>query len=136
MIAHFKKHRQFLSFSLVGGLCFLFSLALMLLFVEALNIPYLPATVLTWICANLLSFVANKQLTFRTHRKFWKNEIIRYYLIMSANLGISVLLMFVMVDLLHLHYLLSSIFMAGLMLCINYLAHKNWSFRTGGSNRE
>ena len=126
------RHRRFLLFCLVGGLSFLLSLALMLFWVEVLKISYLVATILTWFCANLFGFMLNKNMTFGTKRELWREELLRYYAVMAGNLTLSVLLMFVMVDLLHIHYLLSSCFLAGLMLLINYVMHKTWSFRTGG----
>lgn len=128
----FLKHRRFLLFCLVGGLSFLLSLALMLFWIEVLHIPYLIATILTWFCVNMFGFILNKHVTFGTKGEFWRKELLRYYAVMAGNLTLSVLLMFVMVDLLHIHYLLSSCFLAGLMLLINYVMHKTWSFRTGG----
>ena len=108
------------------------SLALMLLWIEVLHIPYLSATILTWFGVTMFGFILNKHVTFGTKGELWRKELLRYYAVMAGNLTLSVLLMFVMVDLLHIHYLLSSCFLAGLMLLINYVVHKTWSFRTGG----
>jgi putative flippase GtrA len=131
-----QRHRRFLLFCLVGGLSFLLSLALLLFCVEVLKISYLVATILTWFCVNLFGFMLNKHLTFGTGRELWRKELLRYYAVMAGNLTLSVLFMYVLVDLLHIHYLPSSVCLAGLMLFVNYIVHNTWSFRTRGSNIE
>ena len=132
----FLQHRRFLLFCLVGGLSFLLSLALMLFWVEILKISYLVATILTWLCANLFGFMLNKNMTFGTKRELWREELLRYYAVMAGNLILSVLFMYVLVDLLNIHYLPSSVCLAGFMLFVNYIVHNTWSFRTRGSNIE
>ncbi|MDT8391497.1 MAG: GtrA family protein [Lentisphaeria bacterium] len=126
------KIRKPLSFLLVGGFCFLFSLIAMIIQVDGIGLTYLTATAITWVVANGLGFVLNKRITFKTPGRAWKGEMVRYFLVMGTSFTVSMTFMYLAVDILGCHYITASIALAICMLGLNYLLHNAWSF---GKNR-
>jgi putative flippase GtrA len=115
------------------------------LMVGALNtcIGYLDYAVLYWLLNSYLnylvigiiahmfsvtfSFLLYRHLVFRTGRNGW-TAFARYNLSVLTNLGLGLLLMFVLVSLVGLHPLLAQGITIVISIATNYLLHKFFTF--------
>ncbi|AOY91451.1 hypothetical protein BKK79_06190 [Cupriavidus sp. USMAA2-4] len=119
---------KFLRFVLVGGICTLLNLATIWFVTTRLGWHYLVAAAISFFAVNGVGFVFNKYLTFTQVLRPSFREIRRYYIVMSGSLALNLGLMFVMVDALGIHYLLSSVTITLLFMIFNFLAHLRWTF--------
>jgi len=122
------QFNSFFRFCIIGAINLILSILLIMMFVELFHSSYLVATSLNWIITNLIGFILNKQFTFRSFNTRWTKELIRYLFVMASSFLLSLMFMFLMVDIVGLNYLVSAVCMAFIMTVPNYFAHKFWSF--------
>lgn len=125
------KHLRIIRFLIVGGLCAGLNLALLSFLTGNLGIHYLVATLISFATVNALGFLLNKYYTFGRSATDFLPELTKYYATMLTSVIANVTLMYVLVDLLSLHYLIASIVVMAILTIANFLTHSGWTF--GGS---
>ncbi|WP_311267318.1 GtrA family protein [Sphingobium sp. WCS2017Hpa-17] len=116
-----------LRFCLVGGLMVLLNNLIVVTLTEILHFYYLLSIVLCTLGMTLVSFLLNRQWTFRKSGAMAGSELIRYMLCVLANLGVVILLTWMLVRL-GLPYYWSNLIVAAVMAPTNFLVHRIWSF--------
>lgn len=120
--------RRLIRFGLVGGLCYSIGFVLVYLGTEKLGLHYLASTALALILVNMLGWALNRVWTFEaTHRAAWV-EFSRYFAVNIACFFITLMIMALFVSFLGVHYLLAVFFTAGIMMVVNFVLHRGWSF--------
>lgn len=76
-----------------------------------------------------VSFVSQKFLVFRTKGN-WRAEYVRFYVVMAVPIAMSVVLLPIMIDGVHVNPYLSIALVMGATILITYFGHKHVSFRT------
>lgn len=122
------KETRLIRFVIVGGLCFVTNLAVLYVGTDLLGWHYLLSMAVSTVVANTLGWILNRLWTFWKSRRPWWVEYARYMSVSFSNSLISLLLMVLSVNVIGLHYLLSSAIIAILMLLFNYISHRDWSF--------
>lgn len=122
------KETRLIRFVIVGGLCFVTNLAVLYVGTDLLGWHYLLSMAVSTVVANTLGWILNRLWTFWKSRRPWWVEYARYMSVSFSNSLISLLLMVLCVNVIGLHYLLSSAIIAILMLLFNYISHRDWSF--------
>ncbi len=120
---------RFIRFCVVGGVGFSASLVLMVIWVECGHLSYLAATALTWLCGNLMTFYLNKSYTFQKRGTRWWFELLKYFMVMGASLGLTLGLMAFLLNGLHMNYIVATTCLSVLVMVPNYLLHLLWSFK-------
>ena len=120
-------------FGTVGAVCALLNVALLWLMTDKLGLHYLISTAVAFLLTNLLGFLLNRWYSFRSTSKAVAKEAGRYYIAMAGSFTAAVGMMYVLVDLLRIHYLVSSIVVSALFFLWNYAVHLSWTFRHRGS---
>lgn len=118
----------------LGGTCFTLSLLLSWLLVDGLGVGVLSATAIGFVLMNGVSHHISRLWVFQVRRAgeqapTYRRSLFRYLLVMGATLALNLLFMAVAVHVFGLHYLLASALLAALFFGVNFLLHRDWSFR-------
>jgi len=121
--------RRLLRFATTGGICFSVNLAVLYAGTELLHLHYTLSLLLSLLVVNLVGLLLNRRWTFESTRNpFWA-EAMRYW---SAN-ALSALAVLastaLLVEVLHVHYLLANVLIAVLFMIGNFVLHLRWTFR-------
>jgi len=91
------------------------------------KLHYLVATSVAYILATINSFIINRSWTFEsygdTNRKF-----VKFVFVNIASIIVNSVLMFIFVDLAHLHPWFSQLITICFTMCVNYLGNRFWTF--------
>ncbi len=120
---------KFLRFSIIGAFCNILNLVSLYFFTTLLNLHYIFSTIISMIFLNTLGFYLNKRYTFKTKQKHFWSELWKYHTVMFSSFLSILLLMYLLVDILHIWYLYANIIISIGMVLYNFLMHKNWSFK-------
>lgn len=121
-----------LRFAIVGGANFLFSWVLLWCLTGLLHWPYLLSTAVAFILGTLLGHRGNRSFTFRAGDQAYLPQLARYALAMLTTLALSLLIMWVLVDIAGLNYLVANAFVALGLAAFNFLMSSRWVFRARG----
>ncbi len=121
--------RQFTKFALVGLLNTLIDYAVFAGLVFAVHIHYLVANIISFSLAATNSYLLNRRWTFRSRNPAWRNEAVKFFIIIILGLGLNEVILFLLVDKAHIHALLAKA--AGIVVVMfwNFLGTRLWAFR-------
>jgi putative flippase GtrA len=113
----------------VGGIGTGIDFFIVFLLVEGTGMNPVFAVLPGFLCATWNNFFLNKIWTFpetsSTFRRLW----IKFFIVSSIGLGMTILLMYVFWDIFGIHYLLGKLFTSFVVLLWNFFANKYWTFR-------
>jgi putative flippase GtrA len=115
-------------FMMVGGACTALNIIFLWWAVEHLKLSYLLSCTILFFLINLAGYVLNKTITFNQGRKIQFRQLLYYYIVMMLSLCLNLLLMFVLVERLDVHYLIASLGVSSILAVLNYLAHAGFTF--------
>ena len=125
-----KEHlRQPLTYTFIGGISGLLDLFFLFILVDLIQIWYLAAAAVSFILVSIFAFYFHKNFTFR-HKG--KNNKLRYLIFLAvAGSGLiwSLILLFILVDVLGLWYLSAAVIVKFIVLAWNFSVNKFITFR-------
>jgi putative flippase GtrA len=119
---------KFVTYTLVGGVCFTLNLVALWLLTSVLGLHYLVSTMIAFFMLTPLGFWLQKLVTFRTPRARAPVEWPRYFATMGTSFAANIALMYILVSLLGLWYLAASVVVSVVLLASNFLVNDRWSF--------
>ncbi len=122
-----KTQKEFIIFSLIGGVMTLLSFGLLALFVEILKWNYVLANVISYIIVVIISYFANAKLTFNHEIKDTKKEIkniINFCIMKLIFLGLDTILLYGMVDKLKVNLYISKVILTIVLTIGSYIFSK------------
>jgi len=133
MIKKFKtipqEFRQFFKYCLVGISGTLIDLISLYIFVEYVGIAIIPAAVLSFLLAVTNNFTFNKKWTFKSKSRNIKKLYIKFLIVSTVGLGLTIAFMYVFVNILEIWYMLAKVFTSIVVLTWNFLGNKTWTFK-------
>jgi len=126
-----KAHDLFLfvKYTLVATLGLAFDMAFLYALVEYAHLSVLVATATSYIVATFVAFFLHKNLTFHDHAKGVTKQITSFFVISGMNFVLTLILMYVFVDLFAIWYMLSKFITATILLFFSYAMNRLWTFR-------
>lgn len=115
-------------FAAVGAICFVLGTASLYLLTAVVGLHYLVSLVFSMVIVNVIGWWLNRLWTFKSRSIHVTAEIRRYFMASLLGSGATFALMALLVSGLGINYLVASVFVAVLMMLVNFLMHKNWSF--------
>lgn len=115
--------KQLMLYLIVGGIATVVEWLFFYLFSIRLNMNYLIATALAFVISTFANWLAGKLIMF----KDWSHivpEIVKIYATSIAGLVFNLVLMWIMVDIIDLHEMLSKIIATGIVFTWNFLIRK------------
>jgi putative flippase GtrA len=119
--------KQFSLFSLMGAIGTAAHYALLICLVSALAVHPVVASAAGATVGAATNYALNYRFTFRSTRRHHE-ALPRFLTIAAVGLGLNTALMWVLVEPLHVHYLVAQIIATGCVLLWNYLGNRHWTF--------
>lgn len=114
-------YREQLTYLVVGSLTTLINYAVYALLTYGAHIHYIAANTVGWVAAVAFAYFANGKWVYRsTARRGWR-EAFSFALSRLFSLGLETVLLFLLVDLLHMDEMAAKIPVAVLVVVVNYL---------------
>ncbi len=116
-----------LRYLLSGGTAAVVNLALLALFVEIFGLWYLAAAVVAFTLALLVSFALQKFFTFADHTRttdVLARQFSIYTTIALINIALNTILMYLLVERLFLHYLISQVVASGTIALYSFFIYR------------
>ncbi len=116
---------QIMKFGAVGVLCFGIDYGLMIFLTEVWGIRYLASSGISFSVSVLVNYTLSLKFVFETDKD--NNKVVEFlvFIILSViGLGINQALMWVCVDKLHVHYMVSKIGVTLVVMVYNFVTRK------------
>jgi len=120
--------RQFAHFAGVGSISAIGHYGLLILLVQGLGVAPVPASAAGALLGAGINYSLNYRFTFRSSKRH-RDAVVKFAAVASAGLIFNTIFMWLGVELLGLHYLLSQIATTGLVLIWSFLGNRYWTFQ-------
>jgi putative flippase GtrA len=124
----FFRYRGFLKFGLVGASNTIISL-LVYYIVIFLGIHYQIANIAAFVISSLNGFILNRFWVFKSTTYSITGQILKYYVVYSGSLILSVVFSYVWIDVLSVNQYLAPLLNLFITIPFNYLLSKSWTFK-------
>lgn len=117
--------KQFAKFSVVGVTAFVIDYGLMVLLTELFGINYLISSTISFCVSTVFNYFASMRYVF-THKEQMSRhrEFVIFVVLSIIGLGLNALGMKVGVDVLHIHYMITKIFVTALVSVYNFVTRR------------
>lgn len=120
---------QVLRYLISGGLAFTTNIIILFILVHFFHIWYLLSAVMSFIMSIFVSFTMQKFFTFNNYTKEKiKQQTIFYFGIQIINLGTNTFLMYISVQLLDIHYIVSQVIISGIIAIYTFFVYRHLVF--------
>lgn len=120
---------QFLRFCLIGAFCAFQNILILYILTSLFHFHYIFSIFLQVLYVNTLGFYLNRRYTFMLQsNQFWQ-ELLKYQTVMISSFFTVSILMYFLVDILHIWYLYAFVILTIGMTLYNFFAHKKWTFK-------
>lgn len=120
---------RFFRFAIVGGLCAMANLVFIWFATEKFGLNYLVSIAIAFATINAAGFLLNKHFTFQSSHTPMIRELRQYYVGSITNILLNLAVMFVLVDLLAVHYLVASVLVTVALTIRNFFYHRSETFK-------
>ncbi|HSA45617.1 MAG TPA: GtrA family protein [Candidatus Competibacteraceae bacterium] len=125
----FFRNNELIKFCIVGSFCALQNILILYYLTSILNFHYIFSIFLQMLYVNTLGFYLNRRYTFSVQSsQFWQ-ELFKYHTVMVSSFFTVSILMYLLVEVMHIWYLSAFILLTIGMTIYNFLAHKRWTFK-------
>jgi len=124
------KYFKLFKYIVSGGSAAVVNLAILYVLTEYAHIHYLESAVLSFLCAFLVSFLLQKFWTFGNkarERMHW--QMASYLAVSLANLGLNTLIIYILVEYLHIWYLFSAVIAGALIAFGSFFIYRHLIFK-------
>ncbi len=120
-----KLMEQIVKFGFVGFLCFFIDYGLMVLLKERLGIHYLISSTISFTVSVIVNYILSITFVFEADKSKNKvGEFVIFVCLSVIGLGINALCMWVAVEFIHIHYMLSKIGATAVVMVYNFVTRK------------
>lgn len=124
-----RRRIRIVRYIVSGGTAAAVDLGLLFIFTELMRLHYLLSSTLAFLVAFVVSFSLQKLWTFEdagTERVHAQAAV--YFVITGTNVLVNLGLMYILVDLVHLWYLLAQIITGAFIACYSFLLYRAFVF--------
>jgi len=122
---------QFVNFTGVGFISAIGHYGLLIALVQIGGVPAVPASAAGALLGAWINYTLNYHFTFRSSKRH-REAVVKFAAIAIIGLSLNTVFMWVGVELIGAHYLLSQIITTGLIALWNFTGHRNWTFQSAG----
>lgn len=120
-----KLISQILKFGVVGVIAFLIDYGVLILLTEVFHVHYLLSAMISFTVSVIFNYIASMRFVFNGREDMSKGREFVIFLILSIiGLGLNELFMWLMVDRFVIHYMISKIFVTGIVMVWNFVTRK------------
>ncbi len=121
--------RQFVKFTGVGFVSAIGHYGLLIALVQIAAAPAVPASAAGALLGAWINYSLNYHYTFRSTRQH-RESVLRFAVVAAVGLVLNTLFMWVGVELIGAHYLLSQVVTTGLVLIWSFASNRYWTFHS------
>jgi len=121
--------RQFVKFTGVGFVSAIGHYGLLIALVQVAAVPAVPASAAGALLGAWINYSLNYHYTFRSTRQH-RESVLRFAVVAAVGLVLNTLFMWVGVELIGAHYLLSQVVTTGLVLIWSFASNRYWTFHS------
>jgi putative flippase GtrA len=118
---------QMVRFAAVGGLATALHYLILIALVEGAGLDASLASACGYALSTLVNYALNRRLTFRSRRSH-SSALPRFLWLAVVGLAINTAAVWLLAQVLGLHYLVAQVAATALTLCWNFLAARHWAF--------
>lgn len=119
--------KQIFRFGITGGLSFILDYGIMILLTEAVSINYLISSTISFSISVIFNYLLSIYWVFEPDKNNSKGKTLVLFLIFSViGLSINGGLMWICVEKLYIHYMLSKIFSTAMVMIFNFITRKKF----------
>lgn len=118
-----KTLAQFGKYLVTGGISAGTEFSLLILLTEYFKLWYITSNSIAYSSGFVISFLMNKYWSFNSRENFGR-QLAMYGVLFFINLGLSTALMYLLTSVLGILYIISKIFVMGLIVLWNFLLYK------------
>lgn len=119
----------FVKFVAIGGMCAITNIGFIWFATEYWQLHYLISIASAFLTINAAGYALNKYFTFNRSDSPLFLELGTYYRVMFTSMLMGLLAMFVLVDIIGLHYLAAAIMLTGALTLRNFVMHRDRTFK-------
>ncbi|CAG4883199.1 GtrA family protein [Georgfuchsia toluolica] len=119
--------RQFTKFAGVGCVSAIGHYGLLIALVQIAAVPAVPASAASALLGALINYSLNYRYTFRSTRQH-REAALRFAVVATVGLTLNTSFMWVGVELVGAHYLLSQVVTTGLVMIWSFAGNRYWTF--------
>ena len=116
--------QEIIRFSLTGGICFLIDYGIMVLLKEVCGVNYLLASIISFTISVFINYFMCIFWVFDSANKSDRKTIMIFISTSVIGLLLTILLMWIMVDILDIYYMISKIISTIIVTIWNYVTKK------------
>ena len=114
-----------MKFGVVGFLCFGIDYGLIIFLTEICGISYLVSSGISFSVSVMVNYILSLKFVFETDEN--NNKVVEFFIFIILSvigLGINQVLMWICVDKMHVHYMISKIGVTGVVMVYNFITRK------------
>lgn len=120
-----KLIEQLFKFGIVGVICFFIDYGVLILLTEVFGINYLLSAGISFSVSVIVNYILSLTFVFETDKNNNKvKEFVIFVALSVVGLGINQVLMWLGVERLNIHYLISKIGATGVVMVYNFVSRK------------
>lgn len=113
---------------LVGGAAAFVQFAVLATCLQVLDLNYKMAAAVAYIASVVFHFFANRQFTFKLCGNFRLKEVLRYLIIVVANLLVTMVVVVFVIEIMKSTPYLATVFSIVISVGVTFMASKYWVF--------
>ncbi|MGL4874204.1 MAG: GtrA family protein [Clostridium sp.] len=132
MINELKKYKEQILYIIFGGATTVINLGVYYIMTRFFNMEFVLSNVLAWIVSVIFAFITNKIFVFNSralHLGTIIKECIQFFSSRAFTGGLDIVLLWIMVDYMHLEDMISKIVIGILIVILNYVISKLYVFK-------
>lgn len=119
-----KLIRQILKFGVVGGIAFIIDYGIFTLLSQVFNIHYLISSIISFSVSVIFNYIMSIKWVFDVNKKQTTKDFIVFIILSVIGLGLNSLIMYISVDLINIHELISKIIATFIVMIYNFITRK------------
>ena len=127
MVEKIKNNKllmQILKFGIVGGTAFIVDYGIFTILSQFLNIHYLIASIISFSISVIYNYILSIKWVFDVSKKQTTKEFAIFVILSVIGLGLNSLIMYISVDLLNIHEMISKILATAIVMVYNFITRK------------
>ncbi len=121
---------SFIRYNIVAGLATATDFLVLVLLTEVVQLWYIFSAVTGLVSGGIVSFFLERNWAFRKRHGNIYNQTLKYFIVWISSIFLNTTALFLLVEYVHLHYILSKIIVAMVIgMGFNYFTHKYFIFK-------
>lgn len=127
----YKKYEEVINYLITGGLTTVFNVVFYFILTKVFHADYMISTIVDWIVTVLFAYLLNKIFVFHSKKKgkLLYKEIYEFFKYRVVTLIVEIFFMYIFVDVIHVHDIISKIVVNIIVIILNYIFSKLFIFK-------